>query len=208
MILRKNDKFTGLHCKDGKLLSCNLPFLKEWMQSQTQKVPPEYSSENSQNFDVNEDASEMESENMEDSQGQSSEVSERSENTLSDAQNCSWVDHDHSYDGSKTIDSEYVINVTNTKPRNILSVCDIDCGDKESLIPSNNSGIAANGNMSGVSSDTMFDSVVDSIIMQDKLPSPNQGIDLPKSPESTDVVGSVEVVTTDESAKCIKHASR
>ena len=86
MILRKDSKFTGLRRKDGKLLSCNLPFLKEWMESQTQKVPPEYSSENCENFDVSEDASGMESENMEVSAEKCSELSERSENMLSDAQ--------------------------------------------------------------------------------------------------------------------------
>ena len=72
MILRKDGKFTGIRRKDGKLLGCNLPFLKEWMQSQTQNVPPEYSSENCENFDN----SEMESENTQDSDGRSSNISE------------------------------------------------------------------------------------------------------------------------------------
>ena len=122
MILRKDGKFTGLRRKDGKLLGCNLPYLKEWMESQAQTVPPEYSSENCENFDD----SEKESENSELSDGKSGKVSDRSENTLFDAQNRSRVDHDHSYDGSKTIDGEYVINVQNTKLVQILSVRDID----------------------------------------------------------------------------------
>ena len=199
MILRKNGKFTGLRRKDGKLLGCNLPFLKEWMKSQTQTVPPEYSSEKSDNFD----GSEIDSENTEESEIKFSEVNERSENTHSDAQNRSRVDHDHSYDGSKTIDGEYVINVKSTKPVKILSVRDIDSGDKESLIPSNNSGIAATGYVSGVSSDTTFDSVVDSIIMQDNLGSPKEGIPAENNPEHTDLVASVEVVTTDNSANVV-----
>ena len=197
MILRKDGKFTGLRRKDGKLLGCNLPYLKEWMELQAQKIPPEYSSDNSEKVAD----SEMDSENTEYSDGKCSKVSERSENTLSNAQNRSRVDHDHSYDGSKTIDGEYVINVQNKKPVNILSVHEIDCGDKDSLIPSNNSGIAANAYVSGASSDTTFDSVVDTIIMQDQIESPGKVSGVENIVESTDVVDSVEVVTTDKSAE-------
>ena len=111
--------------------------------------------------------------------------------------NRSRVDHDHSYDGSKTIDGEYVINVQNRKPVQILSVREIDSGDKESLIPSNNSGLAGNAYMSGETSDTTFDSVVDSIIRQEKLGSPEQSIVAQKSPENTDSFHSVEVVIMD-----------
>ena len=200
MILRKDGKFTGLRRKDGKLLGCNLPYLKEWMESQAQTVPPEYSSENCENFDD----SEKESENSELSDGKSGKVSERSENTLSDAQNRSRVDHDHSYDGSKTIDGEYVINVQNTKPVQILSVRDIDCGDKDSLIPTNNSGIAADAYVSGVSSDTTFDSLVDTVIMEQNIQSPGKVSGAENIGESTNVIRSVEVVTMDETVEMPK----
>ena len=201
MILRKNGKFTGIRHKDGKLLSCNLPFLKEWMESQTQEVPPEYYSENSDKFDDSQDASEMESENTEVSAEKCSEYSERSENTLSDAQNQSRVDHDHSYDGSKTIDGEYVFNVQKIKPLQMLSVRDMDSSDKESLIPSTNSGIGANAHMSTEISDTTFDSVVDTIIRQEQICSPGKSVVVENvdenSVEKPDSLGCVEAVSMD-----------
>ena len=201
MILRKDGKFIGLRRKDGKLLGCNLPFLKEWMESQTQEVLPEYSSENCDKFDDSQDASEMESENTEFSAEKCSEFSERSENTVSDAQNRSRVDHDHSYDGSKTIDGEYVFNVQKIKPLQMLSVRDMDSGDKDSLIPSNNSEIGANAHMSTDNSDTTFDSVVDTIIRQEQICSPGKSVGVENVIENVvekpDSLGSVEVVSMD-----------
>ena len=201
MILRKDGKFTGLRRKDGKLLGVNLPFLKEWMESQTQEVPPEYSSENSDKIDDSQDGSEMESENTEVHAEKCSEFSERSENTMSDAQNRSRVDHDHSYDGSKTIDSEYLFNVQKIKPFQMLSVRDMDSSDKESLIPSNNSGIGANAHMSTDNSDTTFDSVVDTIIRQEQIGSPGKSVVVENVVENVvekpDSLRSVEVVSMD-----------
>ena len=201
MILRKDGKFTGIRRKDGKLLSCNLPFLKEWMESQTQEVLPEYSSENSDKINDSQDGSEMESENMEVSVEKCSEFSERSENMLSDAQNWSRVDHDHSYDGSKTINCEYVFNVQKIKPLQMLSVRDMDSSDKESLIPSNNSGIGANAHMSTDNSDTTFDSVVDTIIRQEQIGSPGKSVVVENVVENVvqkpDSLGSLEVVSMD-----------
>ena len=37
MILRKDGKFRGVRRMDGKLLQCNLPYLKDWMESQSMK---------------------------------------------------------------------------------------------------------------------------------------------------------------------------
>ena len=201
MILRKDGKFIGLHRKDGKLLGCNLPFLKEWMESQAQEVPPEYSSENSDKLDESQEASEMESENTEFSADKCSELSDRSENTLSDAQNRSLVDHDHSYNGSKTIDGEYVFNVQKIKPLQMLSVRDMDSGDKDSLIPSNNSEIGANAHMSTDTSDTTFDSVVDMIIREEQIGSPGKSVVVENVVETVvempHSLGCVEVVNMD-----------
>ena len=125
-------------------------------------------------------------------------MSERSENTLCDAQNR--VDHDHSYDGSKTIDGEYVFNVQKIKPLQILSVRDMDSSDKESLIPSTNSGIGVNAHMSTELSDTTFDSVVDSILRQEQIGSPGksvvENVD-ENSVEKPESLGCVEAVSMD-----------
>ena len=202
MILRNDGKFTGIRRKDGKLLVCNLPFLKEWMESQTQQVPAEYSCENADEIDDSQEESEMESENTEVSAKKCSHLSERSENTLSEAQNRSRVDHDHSYDGSNTIDGEYVFNVQKIKPLQMLSVRDINSSDKESLIPSNNCGFGANAHMSTSSSDTTFDSVVDTIIRQEQIGSPGESAVVEKVVENVvenpHSLRSVEVVSMDK----------
>ena len=46
MILRKYGKFRGVRRMDGKLLECNLPYLKDWMESQSNKLHEDPSSEN------------------------------------------------------------------------------------------------------------------------------------------------------------------
>ena len=46
MILRKDGKFRGVRRMDGKLLQCNLPYLKDWMESQSMKGDDYPSSEN------------------------------------------------------------------------------------------------------------------------------------------------------------------
>ena len=46
MILRKDGKFHGVRRMDGKLLECYLPYLKDWMESQSNKIDDEVSSEN------------------------------------------------------------------------------------------------------------------------------------------------------------------
>ena len=46
MILRKDGKFRGVRRMDGKLLQCNLPYLKDWMESQSMKADEYPSSEN------------------------------------------------------------------------------------------------------------------------------------------------------------------
>ena len=198
MILRKNGKFTGIRRRDGKLLGCHLPFLKEWMQSQTQEVPPEYSSEKSDNFDDCQDESEMDSENTEISAEKCTEHGERSENTLCDAQNR--VDHDHSYNGSTSIDGEYVFNVQKIKPLQILSTRDMDSSDKESLIPSTNCGFGLNAHMSTELSDTTFDSVVDNIIREQQIGSPAESADQnvdENSVEKPESLGCGEAVSMD-----------
>ena len=46
MMLRKDGKFRGVRRMDGKLLQCNLPYLKDWMESQSMKADEYPSSEN------------------------------------------------------------------------------------------------------------------------------------------------------------------
>ena len=38
MILREDGKFCGFRISDGRLLKCNLPYLKDWMESQSNKM--------------------------------------------------------------------------------------------------------------------------------------------------------------------------
>ena len=51
MILRKDGKFRGVRRMDGNLLECYLPYLKDWMESQSHKVDDEASSGNTDQTD-------------------------------------------------------------------------------------------------------------------------------------------------------------
>ena len=65
MILRKNGKFSGLMRNDCQVLQCNLPYLKYWMESKSNKIDDESSSENTDPSDNQKDKVDNGSENTE-----------------------------------------------------------------------------------------------------------------------------------------------
>ena len=119
MILRKDGKFRGVRRMDGKLLQCNLPYLKDWMESQSMKGD-EYPS----------------SENTDQSETVKHEVEHCSENT------------DISEPVVKTNDGDGILLQGGLSKVDVqesachLNVKDIKSSDSEVLVPSTNAAIA------------------------------------------------------------------
>ena len=140
MILRKDGKFRGVRRMDGKLLQCNLPYLKDWMESQSMKAD-EYPS----------------SENMDQSENPKHEVEHCSENM------------DISEPIVKMDDGEGILLQGGLNKVDVqesvchLNVKDIKSSDSEVLVPSTNAAIAGRSNIPYNVSDTTFDESVTTV---------------------------------------------
>ena len=140
MILRKDGKFRGVRRMDGNLLECHLPYLKDWMESQSHKVDDEASSENTDQTDnTNIDVKNC-SENME--MAQSIVESDVGEKQLGQG------------DLHKCDVQESVWH---------LNVKDIKSSDSEVLVPSSNAVIAGRSNILHNVSDTTWDESVTTV---------------------------------------------
>ena len=140
MILRKDGKFRGVRRMDGKLLQCNLPYLKDWMESQSMKGD-EYPS----------------SENTDQSETVKHEVEHCSENT------------DISEPVVETDDGDGILLQGGLSKVDVqesvchLNVKDIKSLDSEVLVPSTNAAIAGRSNIPYNVSDTTFDESVTTV---------------------------------------------
>ena len=140
MILRKDGKFRGVRRMDGKLLQCNLPYLKDWMESQSMKGD-EYPS----------------SENTDQSKIPKHEVEHCSENTdISEP----IVETD---DGDGILLQGGLNKVDVQESACHLNVKDIKSSDSEVLVPSTNAAIAGRSNIPYNVSDTTFDKSVTTV---------------------------------------------
>ena len=140
MILRKDGKFRGVRRMDGKLLQCNLPYLKDWMESQSMKAD-EYPS----------------SENTDQSENPKHEVEHCSENTdISEP----IVETD---DGDGILLQGGLNKVDVQESACHLNVKDIKSSDSEVLVPSTNAAIAGRSNIPYNVSDTTFDESVTTV---------------------------------------------
>ena len=125
---------------DGKLLQCNLPYLKDWMESQSMKAD-EYPS----------------SENTDQSENPKHEVEHCSENTdISEP----IVETD---DGDGILLQGGLNKVDVQESACHLNVKDIKSSDSEVLVPSTNVAIAGRSNIPYNVSDTTFDESVTTV---------------------------------------------
>ena len=146
MILRKDGKFRGVRRMDSKLLQCNLPYLKDWMESQSMKAD-EYPS----------------SENTDQSENPKHEVEHCSEHTdISQA----IVETD---DGDGILLQGALNKVDIQESACYLNVKDIKSLDNEVLVPSTNAAIAGRSNIPYNVSDTTFDKSVTTLQNSKKL---------------------------------------
>ena len=137
MILRKDGKFRGVRRIDGNLLECYLPYLKDWMESQSHKVDDEASSENT----------------------------DQTDNTNIDVKNCSEntemaqsiVESDV---GEKQLGQGDLHKCDVQESVWFLNVKDIKSSDSEVLVPSSNAVIAGRSNILHNVSDTTWDESV------------------------------------------------
>ena len=144
MILRKNGKFSGLRRNDGQVLECNLPYLKDWMESQSNKIDDEPSLENTDPSDSQKGEVDNGSENTE--MGQSVVESDRNEGVNVER------------DGDDKILGEAVLVKSDVQESVFhLNVKDIKSSDGEVLVPSSNAAIAGQSNIPYNASDTTFD---------------------------------------------------
>ena len=144
MILRKNGKFSGLRRNNGQVLECNLPYLKDWMESQSNKIDDEPSLENTDPSDSQKGEVDNGSENTE--MGQSVVESDRNEGVNVER------------DGDDKILGEAVLVKSDVQESVFhLNVKDIKSSDGEVLVPSSNAAIAGQSNIPYNASDTTFD---------------------------------------------------
>ena len=134
MTLRQDGKFCGVRRKDCKMLECNLPYLKDWMESQFLKVYDEASSENTD-----------QTENLK------PDVENGSENTDMAQYNVETDSVQEKHEQVNLHNSDGQENVYH------LKITDITSGDSEVLVPSSNAEIAGKMNIHGNVSDTTFD---------------------------------------------------
>ena len=146
MILRKDGKFRGVRRMDSKLLQCNLPYLKDWMESQSNKVDDEPSSENT----------------------------DQSENPKHDVEHCS-KNMDMAQSIVETDVGDEMLGQGDLHKADVqesvchLNVKDIKSSDSEVLVPSSNAAIAGRSNIPYNVSDTTFDKSVTTVQSLKKL---------------------------------------
>ena len=137
MILTKDGKFRGERRMDGKLLQCNLPYLKDWMESQSMKADEYPSSENT----------------------------DQSENPTHEVEHCS-ENMDISQPIVETDDGDGILvqgglNKVDVQESGChLNVKDIKSSDNEVIVPSTNAG---RSNIPYNVSDTTFDESVTTV---------------------------------------------
>ena len=140
MILRKDGKFRGVRRMDGKLLECYLPYLKDWMESQSNKVDDEASSENT----------------------------DQTDNTKLDVKNCS-ENTDMAQSIVESDVGEKLLGQGDFHKSDVqesvchLNVKDIKSSDSKVLVPSSNAVIAGRINIPHNVSDTTFDESVTTV---------------------------------------------
>ena len=139
IILRKDGKFRGVRRMDGKLLQCNLPYLKDWMESQSMKGDDYPSSENTDQSETGKHEVELCSENT--------DISEPV------------VEMD---DGDGILLQGGLSKVVQESACH-LNVKDIKSSDSEVLVPSTNAAIAGRSNILYNVSDTTFDESVTTV---------------------------------------------
>ena len=134
MIQRKDGKFCGVRRMDCKLLECYLPYLKDWTESQSNKVADEASSENT----------------------------DQTDNTKLDVKNCS-ENTDMAQSIVESDVGEKLLGQGDLHKSDVqesvchLNVKDIKRLDSEVLVPSSNAVIAGRSNILHNVSDTTFD---------------------------------------------------
>ena len=140
MTLRKDGKFHGLRRMDSKISECNLPYLKDWMESQSNKIDDEPSSEN-----------------MVQTENPKHDVDNGSEN-MEMAQSIVETDvGDEILGQGVSLKSDMQESVCH------LNVKDIKSSDSEVLVPSSNAAIAGRSNILYNVSDTTFDESVTTV---------------------------------------------
>ena len=140
MTLRKDGKFRGLRRMDGKISECNLPYLKDWMESQSNKIDDEPSSENTDQTENPKHDVDNGSENMEMAQ--------------------SIVEMDV---GDEILGQGVSLKSDVQESVCHLNVKDIKSSDSEVLVPSSNAAIAGKSNILYNVSDTTFDESVTTV---------------------------------------------
>ena len=138
MIMREDGKFRGLRRMDGRLLKCNLPYLKDWMESQSNKMDDEQSSEN-----------------MEQTESPKDDVDNSSQNT--DKRDRPQPEVDNGAENMEIVEKHVQESVCH------LNVKDIKSSDSEVLVPSSNAAIAGLSNIPYNVSDTTFDDSVPTV---------------------------------------------
>ena len=137
MILREDGKFRGLRRSDGRLLKCNLPYLKDWMESQSNQID-----DDAENGSQNTDPMEMSHGDI-DNSPENTDNSHRSEGDLEN--------------GAENTD---IVEKNVQEIRGHLHVKDIQSSDSEVLVPSSNAAIAGLSSIPYNMSDTTFDDSV------------------------------------------------
>ena len=137
MILREDGKFRGLRRSDGRLLKCNLPYLKEWMQSESNQI---------------DDDAENNSEKTDPMETSHCDIDNSPENT----------DNIHRSEGDIENGAENtdIVEKNVQEIRGHLDVKDIQSSDSEVLVPSSNAAIAGLTSIPYNTSDTTFDDSV------------------------------------------------
>ena len=140
MILRKAGKFRGVRRMDGNLLECYLQYLKDWMESQSNKVDDEASSENT----------------------------DQTDNTNVDVKNCSENTEMaqsivESVVGEKKLGQGDLHKCDVQESVCHLNVKDIKSSDSEVLVPSSNAVIVGRSNILHNVSDTTWDESVTTV---------------------------------------------
>ena len=138
MIMREDGKCHGLRRMDGRLLKCNLSYLKDWMQSQSNKMDDEQSSENTEHTESTKD-----------------HVDNGSQNT--DSMDRSQPDIENGAENTEIIEKHVHESYDH------LNVKDIKSSDSEVLVPSSNAAIAGLSNIPYNVSDTTFDDSVQTV---------------------------------------------
>ena len=148
MILREDGKFRGLRRSDGRLLKCNLPYLKDWMESQSNKMADEQKETTKDDVDNG-------SQNTDNMDRSEPDTDHGPENT--DNMDRSQPDIDK---GAENMD---IVQKHVQESYGHLNVKDIKSSDSEVLVPSSNAAIAGLSNIPYNMSDTTFDDSVPTV---------------------------------------------